>query len=190
MPVARVDEDVVDAHVRRALVGRPEDVRGAGHRKLLEPRPRQARDRVEREDFAFATDDVVEECAELRPGDRRRLVGYELDDLLQVVRAGNGLRNAVERLDDALLTLQLRHGLLERITVDQGHRGHSARDHSYNPEMPELLRTPVVRNVICDHLVQVYRDAGDLAESVAVFLAAGFERGEPAVLSRPTGTAR
>jgi KaiC/GvpD/RAD55 family RecA-like ATPase len=53
--------------------------------------------------------------------------------------------------------------------------------------MPELPGTRVARNVACDHLVQVYRDAGDLAQSVAVFLGAGFERGEPAVLVATDG---
>jgi hypothetical protein len=33
----------------------------------------------------------------------------------------------------------------------------------------------------CDHLVQLYRDPVELAESVATFFAAGFEAGEPAV---------
>jgi hypothetical protein len=33
----------------------------------------------------------------------------------------------------------------------------------------------------CDHLVQVYREAAELAEAAATFFAAGFESGQPAV---------
>jgi hypothetical protein len=43
--------------------------------------------------------------------------------------------------------------------------------------------TEFVRNAhATDHGVHVYRDVDDLAASVATFLAAGFERGEPAVV--------
>jgi hypothetical protein len=44
--------------------------------------------------------------------------------------------------------------------------------------MRERVVTPTHR---CDHLVQVYRDHADLADSVATFFGAGFEAGQPAV---------
>lgn len=47
--------------------------------------------------------------------------------------------------------------------------------------MAEILQEAVDRHAGCDHLVQVYRDPVELAESVATFFAAGFEAAEPAV---------
>jgi hypothetical protein len=48
--------------------------------------------------------------------------------------------------------------------------------------MAEVMREKkVVAAPRCDHLVQVYRDPAELAESVATFFAAGFEAAEPAV---------
>jgi len=38
------------------------------------------------------------------------------------------------------------------------------------------------RSITCDHLVQIYRDASELAESVAIFIGAGLDAGEPAVV--------
>lgn len=46
----------------------------------------------------------------------------------------------------------------------------------------ELLRDPAHHGEVCDHLVQVYREPRELAESVATYLAAGFEAGEPAIV--------
>jgi len=47
--------------------------------------------------------------------------------------------------------------------------------------MVEVMRDNVVALPRCDHLVQVYRDPSELAESVATFFAAGLEAAEPAV---------
>jgi KaiC/GvpD/RAD55 family RecA-like ATPase len=66
------------------------------------------------------------------------------------------------------------------LSVRQGGQGPAGPD-SIGP-ISELLDNRAPHGAACDHLVQVYRNAGDLAESVAVFLAAGFELGEPAVL--------
>jgi hypothetical protein len=48
--------------------------------------------------------------------------------------------------------------------------------------MPELVYEPIHRSVVSDHLVQVYREVGELAASVTTFLAAGFEAGDPAIV--------
>ena len=46
----------------------------------------------------------------------------------------------------------------------------------------ELINQPVRRTPVHDHLVQVYRDPAELAESAAAFLVSGFEAREPAVV--------
>jgi hypothetical protein len=52
----------------------------------------------------------------------------------------------------------------------------------YSRAMAEVMRERVVTPTHrCDHLVQVYRDHAELAESVATFFGAGFEAGQPAV---------
>jgi DcmR-like sensory protein len=45
-----------------------------------------------------------------------------------------------------------------------------------------LIQEPVHRSEVCDHLVQVYREPSELADAAAIFLAAGFDAGEPAVV--------
>jgi MEDS: MEthanogen/methylotroph, DcmR Sensory domain len=51
----------------------------------------------------------------------------------------------------------------------------------YNRPIAELLNETADRHLVCEHLVQVYRDTGELSESVATYLTAGFEAGEPAI---------
>jgi DcmR-like sensory protein len=47
--------------------------------------------------------------------------------------------------------------------------------------MVEVMRERAAVSHHCDHLVQVYREPIELAESVATFFGAGFEAGQPAV---------
>jgi MEDS: MEthanogen/methylotroph, DcmR Sensory domain len=47
--------------------------------------------------------------------------------------------------------------------------------------MAEVMKEQTARLHHCNHLVQVYREPVELAESLAAFLGAGFEAGEPAV---------
>ena len=112
---ARVDRDIVEPDDRRAFEGRAEDVCRARHRKAREFRPRNARDRVEGVLVAVTPDDVVEERPELSADDFRRLVGHDLDDLVEIVLARDRLRNPIQGLDDALLTLELGKACFETL---------------------------------------------------------------------------
>ena len=69
-----------------------------------------------------------------------------------------------------------------RSVRDPGWRPAVQRNRCYHPPIAELLQELNEPVVPCDHLVQVYRESYELAESVATYLVAGFEAGEAAVV--------
>ena len=121
-PVPRVGGDVVAPDDRGPVERRREHRRRSRVPEVLERLTRRARQRVQRVLPAVAVGHVVEERAELRPGQSSCRVGDGLDNTLHIQLRRQHARDVVQRLDETrLLAARFLGLLLVRDVIERAH---------------------------------------------------------------------